>query len=142
MARTTWLLALTLKKLGFVPIAYGLGLLAWQAVACALGAGWVGLPGRLLVDPSLLANPQLASIAPFIPSFHWGWANDPHSLVMASKLLGVLLDRVHLGVFAALAGYGLIALGRELAARQAYILEWDAQQRADRLRRVAQYANS
>ena len=142
MARTTWLLALTLKKLGFVPIAYALGLLAWQAVACALGAGWVALPGRLLVDPSLLANPQLASIAPFIPSFHWGWASHPHSFVMASKLLGVLLDRVHLGIFAALAGYGLIALGRELAARQAYILEWEAQQRADRLRRVAQYANS
>jgi hypothetical protein len=136
------MLSLGLTVLGFFPLVYALGLLGWQVSVAVIGAGWVALPGRLLVDPSLLANPQLAGIAPFIPSIDWGWANHPRSFVMASKLLGVLLDRVHLGVFAALAGYGLIVLGRDLAARQAYVLEWQAQQRADRLRRVAQYARS
>jgi nitrate reductase gamma subunit len=125
--------------LGFVPFLYALALLAWQGFAWLHTGAWVALPMRLLVDPSLLANPKLASIAPFIPSVDWVWANHPESLLLANKLLALLLDRVHIGVLAALAGYAMMALGREIAARQAEIVEWQERQRADRLRRIAEY---
>ena len=52
-----------------------------------------------------------------------------------------MLDRVHLGLLAAAAGYALIEAGRQIMARQAEILESQARQRADRMRRVAQYCN-
>ena len=140
MARATRLLGLALAFLGFAPLLYALGVLAWQGFTWLHTGAWVALPARLLVDPSLLESPKLVGVARFIPSFDWGWANHPRALLLLSKLLGVLLDRVHLGVYAALAGYGLVGLGREIAARQAYILEWHARQRADRLRRAAVYA--
>jgi hypothetical protein len=140
MARASRLLGLALACLGFAPLLYALGLLAWQAYTWLYSGAWVALPARLLVDPALLESPKLGGIAPFIPAFDWGWANHPRSLLLANKLLGVLLDRVHLGVYAALAGYALIELGRDIAARQTYILAWEAQQRADRLRRAAMYA--
>ena len=140
MPRATRLLGLVLARVGLAPLLYALGLIAWQGFTWLHTGAWVALPARLLFDPSLLARPELGAIAPFIPSFDWGWANHPRTLVLASKLLGVLLDRVHLGVYAALAGYALIELGREITARQAYVLEWQAQQRADRLRRAALYA--
>lgn len=140
MARATRLLGLALAFTGFAPLLYALGLLAWQGFTWLHTGAWVALPARLLVDPSLLASPKLAGVAPFVPSFDWAWANHPRSLLFANNLLGVLLDRVHLGVYAALAGYGLIELGRDIVARQAYVLEWQAQQRADRLRRAALYS--
>lgn len=131
-----------MSALGGAFFVYAIGLLAWQGLTWLLTGGWVALPGRLLVDPSLLADPRLASVAPFIPSVDWTWANHPGSLRTVNKLLAVLLDRVHLSVFAALAGYLLVEAGREITARQAYVLEWQARQRADRQRRVAQYAKS
>jgi hypothetical protein len=142
MARLTRFLGLALVALGLAFFVYAAGLLAWQAFTWLLAGAWVPLPGRLLVDPSLLADPKLASIAPLIPSLNWTWANHPASLTFASKVLGVLLDRLHLGVFAVLAGYLLVEYGREVAARQAYVLEWQARQRADRRRRMAEYAKS
>ena len=140
MPRATRLLGLGLACLGLAPLLYALALLAWQGFAWLQGGAWIALPARLLVDPALLESRRLAGLAPFIPSFDWGWANHPRSLLLLNKLLGVLLDRVHLGVYALLAGYGLMALGREIAERQAYLLAWQAQQRADRLRRAAVYS--
>ena len=142
MARLTQLLGHALVALGFACFVYATGLLAWQGLTWLLTGQWVALPARLAVDPSLLADPRLASIAPFIPSFDWPWANHPHSHMLANKLLAVLLDRGHLGVFALLAGYLFVEHGRGVAVRQAYVIEWHARQRADRRRRVAQYAKS
>jgi hypothetical protein len=139
MARATNLFAQALVILGLAPIAYALGLLAWQAVTWLHTGAWVPLPARLLVDASALQAPQLAEIAPYLPGIDWGWANHPKALVLLGKTLGVLLDRVHVGVLAALAGYGVIALGRGLAARQSELVQWREQQRAERLRRAAQY---
>ena len=139
MARTAKLLGLVLAVLGLPFLAYALSLLAWQAVTWLHTGTWAPLPSRLLVDPSLLESPRLAGIAPFVPSFEWGWANHAQSLRLANKLLAVLLDRVHLGLLAAAAGYALIEAGRQIMARQAEILEWEARQRADRMRRAAEY---
>lgn len=139
MARLTRLLAQTLVILGLAPVAYALSLLGWQAFAWAHAGAWVPLPARLLVDPAGLQAGKLASIAPFIPSVEWAWANHPTKLVMLGKVLGVIVDRAHIGVIAALLGYALIELGRGLAARQAEIIAWQERERADRRRRVAQY---
>jgi hypothetical protein len=140
MARATRVLGLALAALGFVPIAYAVVLVGWQTLHWLQTHVWAALPLRLLVDPALFANPHLAGIAPLIPSAEWTWANHPRSLILANKLLGVVLDRVHIGVLAVAAGYGLITLGRAIAERQALIIEWQDRQRADRRRRAAQYA--
>jgi hypothetical protein len=142
MARATRFLGLALAFLGIAPLLYTLGLLAWQALALLQTGAWVPLPARLLVDPSLLESPKLAGIAEFIPSVDWAWANHPEHLRLLNKLLAVLLDRVHLGLVAMAAGYALIQLGRAIAARQDEVLEWQARQRAERRRRIAQYASS
>lgn len=139
MARTTRLLGLGLAALGVPFLAYALALLAWQAFIWLHTGTWTALPSRLLVDPTLLEAPRLSSIARFIPSFDWGWANHPQFLRLPGKLLAVLLDRVHLGLLAAAVGYALIEAGRQIMVRQAEILEWQARQRADRMRRVAEY---
>lgn len=139
MARVTRLLAQAIVIVGLAPIAYALVLLAWQAVTWLHGGSWQPLPARLLVDADALQAPRLAGIAPFIPGIDWGWPNHPKALFLLSRVLGVILDRTHIGVIAALAGWALIALGRAMAARQAEILAWQNQQRADRLRRTAQY---
>jgi hypothetical protein len=139
MAHLTRLLAQALVILGLAPVAYALGLLAWQAVTWLHTGAWVPLPARLLVDASALQAPRLAEVAPFVPGIDWGWANHPKMLFMLSKVLGVLLDRLHLGVPAALLGYAVIALGRGMAAHQMQLIEWQARERAERRRRAAQY---
>src|SRR5690349_19647257 len=119
MARLTRLFAQALVILGLAPVAYAIGLVAWQAVTWVQTRAWVALPGRLLVDPAALQAPSLAAVAPFIPSLDWAWANHPKVLIMLGRVLGVVLDRMHLGLLVALAGWAVISLGRALAARQA-----------------------
>lgn len=142
MARATQLLAFALIALGVLPAVFAIALVVWQAAMWLQTGTWIALPSRLLVDPSLLQSPKLASLAPFVPSLDWAWANHPHSLQLLNKLLAVLLDRVHLGILAVAVGYAIGRSGALLAARQAEILEWQEQQRADRRRRIAQYAGS
>jgi len=139
MARIRRLLAQALVILGLAPMAYALGLLGWQAWHWALTRAWVPLPIRLLVDPAAQQAPQLAAIAPYIPGIDWAWANHPHALTLPVRVLGVVLDRLHVGLIAVLLGWAVIALGRAMAARQDEIIEWQERQRADRLRRAAQY---
>lgn len=139
MARLTRLLAQALVLLGLAPIAYALGLLGWQAVNWIHTGTWVALPARLLVHASALQAPRFAGVAPFVPAVDWTWANHPQVLVMPSRVLGVILDRAHIGLLAVLVGWALIACGRSIAARQAEIIGWQQRQRADRLRRAAQY---
>lgn len=139
MARIRRLLAQALVILGLAPMAYALGLLGWQAWHWALTRAWVPLPLRLLVDPAAQQAPQLAAIAPYIPGIDWAWANHPHVLTLPVRVLGVILDRLHVGLIAVLVGWAIIALGRAMAARQDEIIEWQERQRADRLRRAAQY---
>jgi hypothetical protein len=139
MARIRRLLAQALVILGLAPMAYALGLLGWQAWHWALTRAWVPLPIRLLVDPAAQQAPQLAAIAPYIPGIDWAWANHPHALTLPVRVLGVVLDRLHVGLIAVLLGWAIIALGRAMAARQDEIIEWQERQRADRLRRAAQY---
>jgi hypothetical protein len=139
MARLTRLLAQTIVLLGLAPVAYAIGLVGWQAVTWMHTGAWVPLPARILVNASAHAAPRLAEVAPFIPGMDWSWANHPQSFFMLSRVLGVVLDRAHVGLVAALAGWAVIAFGRSIAARQAEIIEWQERQRADRLRRAAQY---
>ena len=96
MPRLARLFAQALVILGLAPVAYAIGLVAWQAATWVETRAWVALPGRRLVEPAALQAPALA-----------GWA--------------------------------VISLGRALAARQADTIEWQERQRADRLRRAAQY---
>jgi hypothetical protein len=135
----TRLLAQALVILGLAPIAYALALVGWQAFTWLHGGAWVPLPARLLVDPAALQAPRLAAVAPFLPGLDWSWANHPKVLFMLSRVLGVILDRAHVGLVAALAGWALIATGSGIAARQAELIEWQERSRADRLRRAAQY---
>ena len=140
MARLNRLVAQALVILGLAPVAYALALLGWQVFTWLHGGGWVPLPARLLVDAPALRAPALAGVAPFIPGgADWPWLAHPKILVMPARVLGVILDRVHVGALAALAGWALVAFGRGMAARQAEILEWQRRERADRLRRAAQY---
>jgi hypothetical protein len=140
MARLNRLLAQALVILGLAPVAYALALLGWQVFTWLHGGGWVPLPARLLVDARALQAPGLAGVAPFIPGVSdWPWLAHPKILIMPSRVLGVILERAHVGALAALAGWALIAFGRGMAARQAEILEWQERERADRLRRAAQY---
>src|SRR6185437_10804922 len=130
------LLAQALVILGLAPVAYAIGLFAWQIYNWCIARAWVALPGRLLVDPAALQAPALAAVAPFVPSIDWAWANHPTVLIMLGRVLGVLLDRAHLGLLAVLAGWALVSIGRALAARQAEEVAWRERQRADRLRRA------
>lgn len=139
MARSIRLLGQALVILGLAPIAYALALVGWQIFTALHGGGWVPLPGRLLVDASARHAPSLAGIAPFIPAADWPWLGHPKILVMPTRVLAVILDYVHIGVLAALAGWAVIAWGRGLAARQAEVIEWQERLRADRLRRAPQY---
>ncbi len=139
MARFAPLLAQALVILGLAPFACALALLGWQVFTWLHGGGWVPLPGRLLVDASARHAPSLAGLAPFIPGVDWPWLGHPKILVIPSRVLALILDRMHIGVLAALAGWALIAWGRALAARQAEVIEWQERLRADRLRRAAQY---
>ena len=139
MPRLTRLLAQALVILGLAPVAYAIGLVAWQVYNWSITRAWVALPGRLLVDPAALQAPALAAVAPFVPSIDWAWANHPKVLIMLGRVLGVLLDRAHLGLLAVLAGWALVSIGRALASRQAEEIAWRERQRADRLRRAAQY---
>ena len=131
--------AQALVILGLAPMAYALGLVGWQVWHWLQTHAWAALPARLLVDPAARQAPQLAAVAPYIPGIDWGWANHPQVLILPGRVLGVLLDRAHVGVIAVLVGWAIIALGRSIVARQAEILEWQDRQRADRLRRAAQY---
>lgn len=139
MARFNLVLAQALVILGLAPVACALGLLGWQVFTWLHGGGWVPLPARLLVDHGARNAPGLAGLAPFIPGTDWPWLGHPKILIMPARVLRVILDGVHLGVLAALAGWALIAWGRGIAARQAELLEWQERLRADRLRRAAQY---
>lgn len=139
MPRLTRLLAQALVILGLAPVAYAIGLVAWQIYNWSTTRAWVALSGRLLVDPAALQAPALAAVAPFVPSVDWAWANHPKVLIMLGRVLGVLLDRAPLGLLAVLAGWALISIGRALASRQAEEIAWRERQRADRLRRAAQY---
>ena len=139
MAGSTRLLAQALVLLGLAPIAYALGLLGWQAANWLHTGAWVALPARLLVHASALQAPRFAEVAPFIPAVDWGWANQPQVLILPSRVLGVILDRAHIGLIALLLAWALIAFGRSIAARQAELIAWQQQQRAERLRRAAQY---
>ena len=135
----TRLLAQALVILGLAPVAYALGLVGWQVLTWMQTGAWVALPARLLVHASALQAPQFAGVAPFVPAVEWSWANHPQVLIMQSRVLGVILDRAHIGVIALLIGWAVIAFGRAIAARQAEIIEWQERQRADRARRAAQY---
>lgn len=139
MPRLTRLFAQTLVILGLAPVAYAIGLFAWQVYTWAITGAWVPLPGHLLVDPTALQAARLAAVAPFIPSIDWPWVNDPKIAILFARVIGVILYYLHVGVFAGLAGWGLIAFGRSIAARQSELIEWQERQRADRLRRAAQY---
>jgi hypothetical protein len=139
MARITRLLAQTLVILGLAPVACALALVGWQVYTWLHGGGWVPLPGRLLVDATLREAPSLAAIAPFIPGVDWPWLGHPTILILPTRVLGVILNGLHLGVLVALVGWALIAWGRALACRQAEVIEWQERLRADRLRRAAQY---
>ncbi len=139
MPRLTRLFAQAIVLVGLAPIAYALGLLGWQAINWLHSGTWVALPARLLVNASALQAPRFADVVPYVPAVDWAWANHPHVLVMLSRVLGVILDRAHIGVIAALVGWAIIAFGRSLAARQDELIEWQRRQRADRLRRAAQY---
>lgn len=140
MARATTLFGLALRFLGLAAFLYAAALLAWQAFTFVMTGAWVALPTRVLVDAAALHAPKLASLAPFVPGVDWAWANHPHSLRLLNRLLGVLLDRVHLSLFVAALGYGLMELGAYVVACQAARLERQASARADRRRRIAQYA--
>ena len=139
MARFNRLLAQALVILGLAPVACALALLGWQVFTWLHGGAWVPLPGRLLVDESARNAPGLAGFAPFLPGVDWPWLSHPKLLVMPTRVLALILDRLHIGVLFSLAGWALIAWGRTLAARQAEVLEWQERLRADRLRRAAQY---
>ncbi len=140
MARLAYLFGTALRCLGFAPLIYAAGLFGWQAFTWLKTGTWVGLPTRLLVDASAVHAPAFASIAPLIPALDWHWANHGQSLLPLNRLLGVLLDRVHLGLVAAALGYAVMQLGAAIVARQAEILELRERQRADRRRRLDQYA--
>ena len=142
MARATRLFGFGLVLLGIAALLYSAALVGWQAVTRLLTGEWIALPARLLVDPTWHADPRLAALARLVPSFDWPWANHPTVLLGVHKFADVLLDRAHLGVYAALAGWALVAAGRAIAARQADIIAWHEQQRTDRRRRIAQYATS
>lgn len=139
MARLRRLLAQALVIVGLAPIAYALALVGWQAFTWLHTGTWVALPARLLVQASALQAPLLSSLAPFVPAVEWGWANHPQILVMPGRVLGVILDRAHVGVVAALAGWAVIAIGRGIAARQTEIIAWQERGRAERLRRAVEY---
>jgi hypothetical protein len=139
MPRLLRVLAQALVILGLAPVAYAIGLFGWQAYTWAVTGAWVALPGHLLVDPAALQAPRLTAVAPFIPSVDWPWANHPRVAILLGRVLGVILHYLHVGVVAALAGCALIAVGRGIAARQSELIEWQERQRADRLRRAAQY---
>jgi hypothetical protein len=139
MARFNLVLAQALVILGLAPVAYAIALVGWQVFTWLHGGTWVPLPARVLVDASALHAPQLAPVAPYIPGIDWSWANHPKVLIMPGRVLGVILDRVHVGVLPLLVGWAIIAFGRSLAARQTEVIEWQEQARADRLRRTAQY---
>ena len=139
MARFNRLLAQALVILGLAPVACALALLGWQVFTWLHGGAWVALPGRLLVDASARHAPGLAGFAAFLPGLDWPWLSHPKLLVVPTRVLALLLDRLHIGVLISLAGWALIAWGRALAARQAEVIEWQERLRADRLRRAAQY---
>src|SRR5690606_7466270 len=119
MARVNRLLAQALAIVGLAPVAYALGLLGWQVFHWLQTRVWVPLPARLLFDPAALQAPPLAALAPYIPSVEWGWASNPTVLIMPSRVLGVVLDRAHIGLLTALLGWAIIAVARAMAARQA-----------------------
>jgi hypothetical protein len=129
-ARTALLFAMGLTAGGLALVLYFAALFAWQLGVVFQGGGWVPLPATLLfTDRSLLEAGKAAAVLPYIPDFPW----------TADRWVGVVLERIHVGLVFALLGAALMARGLLSSSRQAAALRADRQRHEDRLRRVADY---
>jgi hypothetical protein len=123
-SRAIRMFAVALLLVGFVPIAYGVGLFAWQCVTWVNAHHWVPLPARLLLDHGIAQAASL-TLAERFPTLH-------------RVVLG-LLDMLPLTLFVAALGALAASMGRSIAAWQADLLRAAAERESDRLRRRQEY---
>lgn len=130
-ARTALVFAMGLTAGGLALVLYFAALFAWQlSMLFQAGGSWVPLPATLLfTDQSLLEAGKASPVLPYIPELAW----SPH------RTVGVVLDRLHVGLVFALLGAGLMARGLLSTSRLAAAVRAERQRHEDRLRRVADY---
>ena len=110
-ARILLLCSLGVVLIGLAPLAYAIGLVAWQVDVYHNTGSWIALPAALaFVDRALLQAGNLAPVLAFIPHLDLLWTT--HELAWRA------LSQVHLGLVPGLVGAAVLAVGTSSALRQ------------------------
>lgn len=138
-SRAIRMFALALLLAGIVPIAYGIGLFAWQCVTWVNAHHWVPLPARLLVDHGMPQTTRVTGVLTYIPEIPAASLTLAERLPALHRVMLGLLDMLPLTLFVAALGALAASMGRSIAAWQADLLRAAAQREGDRLRRRQEY---
>ena len=110
-ARILLFCSLGVVLVGLAPLAYAIGLVAWQIDSYYNTSSWISLPaGLAFVDRASLQAGNLAPVLAFIP--HLDSPLTTHAVVWR------ILSNLHLGLIPGLVGCGILAVGISSALRQ------------------------
>ena len=110
-ARILLLCSLGVVLIGLAPLAYAVGLAAWQVDMYFKTGSWIALPaGLAFVDRASLQAGNLAPVLAFIPQLDSAWTT--HDVVWR------ILSNLHLGLIPGLVGFAILAVGISSALRQ------------------------
>jgi hypothetical protein len=122
--------------IALAPLAYLVGLLAWQIDMQLKIGSWIALPaGLAFVDRALLQGGNLAPLLAFIPQLDSTWTT--HDVVWR------ILSELHIGLIPGLIGFGVMTVGISSLIRQRTLIRIHKErrkapvQRLDKQRREA-----
>jgi hypothetical protein len=139
-ARTLLLFFAAVVVVGLLPLVYFGGLVAWQFDVRLDGSKWVALPATLMfIDHALLQSGKAAPVLAYIPQLDWAWNAREVADGLGPQLVGLILDKLHVGLVPALIGCAIIALGIAGVLRQSALIRMQKDRSKDRVRRIAEY---
>lgn len=139
-ARTLLLFSAAVVVIGFLPLVYFGGLLAWQFDVRVEGGPWVALPAALMfTDHALLQGGKAAPVLAYIPQLDWLWSTRELTDQVVDQLVALILNKLHVGALPALIGCGIMALGISGVLRQRVMIRIQKERNNDRVRRIAEY---
>ena len=115
--------------IGLAPLAYLLGLIAWQVDMQVKTGSWIALPaGLAFVDRALLQSGNLAPVLAFIPHLDSAWTT--HDVVWR------ILGQLHIGAIPGLIGFAVMAVGISSLLRQRTLIRIHKERRKASVHRL------
>jgi hypothetical protein len=109
--------------LGLAPLAYVVGLVAWQIHTRLETGAWIALPAALLfADRAPL---------PFIPHLDWTWRTH--------EVVARILSELHIGVIPGLVGCAVTAVGISSLLRQRILIRIQKERKKNPIQRLDDY---